>query len=614
MKDRSSAYKYESVNGEKASNLLEYLAQGGRSEDIIKKLAKPLLKYVTDRKDCADFRAAYLIRVLLSYEDYLPTSLVKHIRDGLLAFPYLDCGGHSMCTWTENHRLYAAGTEYLLARRYPDAFFGDGRDAKFHRDHGEKEISSGLSEMLKYGFAEWGSNNYYSETMAGLANIVQFAGKAALRDKAKKCLRMMVYDVLSQASSVGGVIYNPACSRAYADNKATSDQGNYLEPQIRAMMGEKVTRFKEKEGCMILLLEATDWDGESFFEVPEAWKTLPATDGREIAMVQGVNINDYKKEGLKEYSPENVRSAFKAGAISDYRVICNSMRYLNESGLIDNGMLAPLKPYAKPILYKTGLLKLMKWFVPTGFDGAAMEEGRVYTYACSDYSVSAAFDYRVGKVLFQQNPLAVNIGYKVSLFVTNPFSGPEGSGSPGYWIGSGTAPRTVAYKDFAAAVFDLKHAKKDFKYTHLFFPTGLFDEVDISELEKGFLFGRLGRVNVCVRTNPGAAFVPIAESLKNDKALLQDGKIPAGYYTKEYDLVNRAEGMHFYAFETDVSLPFDKFKAHAMGRVFGFSPETGALYSDQYECKFSYEGSFSVGGKEFVPEFKRPWEIAKKKA
>ena len=32
MKDRSRAYRYESANGMKASNLLEYLAQGGTDE------------------------------------------------------------------------------------------------------------------------------------------------------------------------------------------------------------------------------------------------------------------------------------------------------------------------------------------------------------------------------------------------------------------------------------------------------------------------------------------------------------------------------------------------------------------------------------------------------
>ncbi len=609
MKDRSAAYKYKSVDGEMASNLLEYLAQGGREEETIRELADKIVSFVEARKDCADFRTAYLVRVLYSFEACLPYDVFESIRRALINFPYEDCGGHGMCTWTENHRLYAAGTEYLLALKFPDAPYGDGKDGRYHREHGKREVLLSLNEILKYGFSEWGSNNYYSETMAGLANLVQFT-EGEIYEKAVKCLKMMVYDILSQTTSGDGYVYNPACGRAYADNKTSSDQGNYIEPQIMALRGEKVTRFKEKEGCMVLLLKARNSEGKPLFEFPEEWAKLPDQDGREISLVQGVDIDEYEEEGLKSYSPENVRFAFKAGAISDYRVICNSMRYLRESGLVENRMLRALKPFANPLLYRTGLLKLLKRFVPTGFDGAAMEKGRVYTYACRDYSVSAAFDYRVGQVLFQQNPLALNLGYRISLCVTNPYSQAWEKGSPGYWIGSGIAPRAVAYKNFAACMFDLKNARKDLEYTHLFFPTGVFDEVDLSELGKGILFGRIGKVNVCVRTDPGVSFLPIETGHEIDKALCQDGKIPEGYYDKEYDLINREPDLQFYAFETDGSLGFAEFKARARQRRFEYSKEKKMLATDLYDCQLVYDGAFTVGGKEFVPEFKRPFKAA----
>ncbi len=605
MKDRSASYKYTCANGTKASNLLEFLSNGGGDEESLRALAENILVYVESRRDCADFRAAYLVRILYSYAHMLPADIFDRIKEDLLAFPYEDCGGHSMCTWTENHRLYASGTEYLLAKLFPEAVFGDGRRATYHRVHGEGELIVGLEEILKFGFAEWGSNNYYSETMAGLANLVQFADSGTVRDNAEKVLKMMVYDVLSQTYYSNGYVYNPACGRAYADNKTGSDLGNYLEPQIMAMRDEKVTRFKEKEGCMVLLLKEKDRTGNYLFKIPDEWKKLPDREEREICLVQGLDIDDYADHGYKIYSPSNVRFAFKAGAISDYRVICNSMRYLKESELIGNHMLKALKPFASPLLYRTGLLKLLKKAVPTGFDGAAMEEGRVYTYVCKNYSVSAAFDYRVGQVLFQQNPLAINMGYRISLCVTNPYSEKNKKGSPGYWIGSGIAPRAVAYRNFAACLFDLKNAKKELKFTHMFFPTGLFDEVDLEELEKGLIFGRAGEVNVCVRFNPGARFVPAAESLEQDKALYQDGKIPEGYYDKEYDLINLAEGIHYYAFELDEELEFKEFKERARKRRFAFAEEEKALYCDLYDCKVVYDGDFTVNGKKFIPEFKR---------
>ena len=54
MKDRSASYRYESANGQKASNLLEFLAQGGTDEASIRELGARLLDYVLSREDCAE--------------------------------------------------------------------------------------------------------------------------------------------------------------------------------------------------------------------------------------------------------------------------------------------------------------------------------------------------------------------------------------------------------------------------------------------------------------------------------------------------------------------------------------------------------------------------------
>ena len=226
MRDRSKSYIYESVGGLKASNLLEYLTQGGTDEKTIHILAEDILDFVRARRDCADFRAAYLVRVIYSFSDVIGEGLTAEIADELLSFPYDDCGGHSMCTWTENHRLYAAGTEYLLALRYPGGKFADGKPSDYHRKHGKKSLITGLSHIIKYGFSEWCSNNYYSETMAGLANLVQFAPDKEIKDPAKEALYMLVYDILSQTVYNEGYMYNPACARAYVDNKVSALHGN----------------------------------------------------------------------------------------------------------------------------------------------------------------------------------------------------------------------------------------------------------------------------------------------------------------------------------------------------------------------------------------------------
>ncbi|MCR5278770.1 MAG: hypothetical protein K6E19_04940 [Lachnospiraceae bacterium] len=328
MKDRSDSYRYESVNGLKASNLLEYLMQGGREESTIRALTEALLDYMRKRRDCADFRAAYLIRVLFSFEHDIPKDLYDEILSELLSFPYEDCGGHDMCTWTENHRLYAAGIEFLITEKHGSARFSDGKSNDYHREHAIRSLETGLSHIIEFGFCEWGSNNYYSETMAGLANLVQFSKNPSITGKARRALYMILYDILSQTVYNEGYIYNPACARAYVDNKVSSALGNYLEAQIRGMFGENVLMFKEKEGCFLQLLSAKDEEGKPVFTVPESFLSMVKTGPKETCIRQGVDIDDYGKYGLKSYSQENVRYAMTAGAISEPRAICHTMRYL----------------------------------------------------------------------------------------------------------------------------------------------------------------------------------------------------------------------------------------------------------------------------------------------
>lgn len=609
MKDRTKSYRFKSVGDLLASSFLEYLAQGGRDDRDLRELARGDLEFIRGRNDCADFRVAYFVRCLYSFEKEIPADLFAAIRDELLSFPYEDCGGHGMCTWTENHRLYAGGTEYLMAQKFPDMKFADGRGYDYHIEHARQFLKGWMANSLKYGLCEWCSNNYYSETMAGLSNIIQFVRDEEIVEGAKKVLTAMIFDIFSQTAYNDGYMYNPACARAYVDNKISSKYGNYEEVITRAMLGEDIKQYKDKEGCFILLLKARDAQGRPVYQIPDKLLELIGTKVKETAMVQGVNISDYPKEGLDRYSQENVRYAFEAGAFSDYRVISNTMRYMRETGLIRNDMLKRLMPFARPILSRTGILKLIKRFKTVSFDGAAMEEGRVYTYVNGNYSISAAFDYRVGELSYQQNSLAVNLSHEISLFANCPFTTMDVTGSPGYWIGSGTTPRAVAHKNIGACIFDVKHAKKGLRRTQLFFPTGLFDEVDLSRMNEGIILGHTSGVNVLVRTNPGVYFIPAEKCLSEDLAMYQDAKLPAGYYDRDYNLVNESRGFHYYLFEVDNTMGFDDFRSAMLRKEFSFNEKTSGLDYGKGEFSFSYTGDFTVNGAKFVPNFQRPCEL-----
>lgn len=593
MKQRKTAYGYPTVSGLMAYNLLEYLTQGGTDERVMRRLASDDLKFIREREDCADFRVAFYVRILYEFDEVIPDDLYDDIKDALLNFPYDDCGGHGMCTWTENHRLYNDGSEYLMGVKFREDVFGDGKNGLRHMLNGCLKLNEWISHVKLYGFCEWESNNYYPETIAALSNILQLTTDEELRADAADIMDRILCDILSQTVCNGGYMFSPACARAYVDNKISAKDGNYLDKYIRMLLGEEILDLKEKEACFALLLRAKRPDGTPVY-VPSpdrVGRELLLQPDRETVTTQGVDIKDYKEMGLASYAFDNVKYALMSGAISDYRVIENSMMYFCETGLIDNTMLKPLKPFAKPILYRTGLLSFIKRFVQVPWDGSAMESGTVYTYTDLKYSVSVACDYRVGKPLFQQNSLSVALSHDISLFTNAPSKPSDKTGSPDYWIGSAVAPLAAACKNVALEIYDTRRIKKT--GTHLFFPTGLFDELDLEHLDAGVLMGRTSGVNVAVFTNPGVHFRPIAESMEHDASLCQDRKVARETYDREYDLINISEGYHYYVFEADRSLTFEDFRAQMLKNGVALAKNTLTYRNAAHTYELTYQTSGS---------------------
>lgn len=596
MINRSCYYRFPSRDGLVASTLLEYLHQGGRDPVMMREAAAKYLARIREREDCADFKCAYLTLALYRFGDVLPADLFEDIKSALLDFPYEDCGGHAMCTWTENHRLYLADAEYLLAQLFGDDVFGDGRSAAYHLSHGREAILRWNADIDRFGFGEWGSNNYFSETLAAICINFECTREADVRESSRRSLDLLLTEICARSA---GTAFNPACSRAYVDNKVSGHHGNYLRKQLAALDGACFDTYKDKESAFIFMLPAGNAEGRPLYELPAAVRAYWQEPVKETALREGLDIRDYRRVGLLRYSPENVRFAMQSGAISDHRLISNSFRYFDETGMADNGFFKPFRPLIKPILYKTPLLRIIKFFCPLIFDAAAHGEGRVYTYTTERVSLSAAFDYRVGKPLYQQNPFAVNLSPKISLFATNPYKSPEKTGSPDYWIGGASAPQAAAYRNTLAAVFRPRRGKGIGRMTHLFFPVELFDEVDLSHLQEGLLFGRSGDVNVMVRTNPGAAFRTEGE----DASLRQDLKIQEDAYTGPYDLENRAKGLQYYIFEVDETLPFAEFTKARIAPNIRRTGRRISFRSAGHDFALTYRGRFQKDGVPFEPDF-----------
>ena len=91
--------------------------------------------FIDGRYDCADFRVNMLVRLYLSYSDYLSADELARAKECLLGFKYwMDEGGEdSMCAWSENHQILFAASEYLVGQAFPNETFAvDGKSGNWH--------------------------------------------------------------------------------------------------------------------------------------------------------------------------------------------------------------------------------------------------------------------------------------------------------------------------------------------------------------------------------------------------------------------------------------------------------------------------------------------------
>lgn len=120
-------------------------------------------------EDTSDFRALYLVNLLLGYRDHpgLGAEQVSQIENALFSYKYwwdeptpagiIDDNYY----WSENHQLIFHAIEYLMGQEYPDQVFSnDDKTGAEHRAHARPLILDWLEHRMRFGFAEWHSDVY----------------------------------------------------------------------------------------------------------------------------------------------------------------------------------------------------------------------------------------------------------------------------------------------------------------------------------------------------------------------------------------------------------------------------------------------------------------------
>ncbi len=126
------------------------------------------------------------------------------------------------------------------------------------------------------------------------------------------------------------------------------------------------------------------------------------------------------------------------------------------------------------------------------------------TYRTPDALLSSAQDYRPGEKGSQEHIWQATLGPDAVVFVNHPACMSDSEAHlPGFWLGNATLPRVAQWKDVLVAIHRLP--EEDWMgFTHAFFPTYAFDEVDY---EGGWAFARKGKGYLAITARQGMELI-----------------------------------------------------------------------------------------------------------
>ena len=469
------------------------------------------------REDCADFTACGLVRFYIENEHRLAEQNKEEIRECLTGFKYwmdqYDGRSDSMCHWSENHQILFATTEYLAGNLWRDDTFADGKSGSEHVAMAKERIEAWMYQRYYYGFNEYYSNNYYPEDIAPMANFIQFADRddSEMVERMKIVMDLIFIDIATQSykytDTEGNTQYAfmSASGRMYMDNKSSDDTGNRLRPYINLVL-ENGEDYKENSNrffvCFRRMYEAKV-DGEPIYQLPEVIKEIFNDESEEqiVKSSNGLTIAELVEEGLVGQEVGQIMMQMGMEAFSNSEVIDNSIKYLNDNKLFSNEFLNDFKLVNLWPLTLTNSLGGLSGMLNPSTNGKAIQRANVYTYQTPYYSMSTTQAHFAGDYADQHQINIITLAGDLSVYTAQPM---RNSTRGQYWVGYGRLPYSVQDENVNITIYTIPDSTGMLephivKYTHAYFPVGLFDEVITDYLDEGYIFGRKGDSYIMLR-------------------------------------------------------------------------------------------------------------------
>ena len=580
------------------------------------------------REDCADFTACGLIRFYLENEHRLAEENKEEIKDCLTGFKYwmdqYDGRVDSMCHWSENHQILFAVTEYLVGCEWPDAIFADGNDGATHVEFAIERIKAWMTQRYYYGFNEYYSNNYYPEDIAPMANFIQFARAedSDLVDRMKIIMDLIWIDIATQSfkytDAEGNTQYAfmSASGRMYMDNKASDDTGNRLRPYINLVLenGDDYLTVNNRFFVCFRRMYEAEVDGEPIYRVPEAIKAIFDDDSAEqiVKSSNGITLDELVADGFVGQDVGQLMMQMGMEAFSNWQVIDNSIKYLNDNRLFNNEFLNDFKLVNLWPLTVTRALGALSALLKPSTDGKAIQRANVYTYQTKYYSMSTSQEHFAGDYADQHQVSISTISGDISVHNSQPM---RNNTRGQYWVGYGRLPYSVQDESVNVSIYTIPSSvgmmePHIVEYTHAYFPAGLFDEVITDYLDQGYIFGRKGDtyVMMCAKSDGDATLMykndmegVTNEDIEYDMSKIKDNvrEVIEASGDYRYDLIFTGGSAH--AWITELSSvaedgSFEAFVSRILANDFTFEDMTAVYTTRGKTFDVKYSEHFKING------------------
>ena len=589
------------------------------------------------REDCADFTACGLIRFYLENKHRLAEENKAEIKRCLTGFKYwmdqYDGRSDSMCHWSENHQILFAVTEYLAGCEWPDATFADGKSGDAHADMARERIKAWMYQRYHYGFNEYYSNNYYPEDIAPMANFIQFAKEedAYMVSCMKIVMDVIWIDIATQSfkyvadDGTTQYAFVSASGRMYMDNKSSDDTGNRLRPYINLVL-ENGDDYKTNSNrffvCFRRMYEATK-DGAPIYEVPEVIKQIFNDSAKKqvVKSSNGITIAELEENGFIGQNVDQIMMQMGMEAFSNASVIDNSITYLRNNKLFNNEFLNDFKLVNLWPLTLTSSLGFASDLINPSTNGKAIQRANVYTYQTEYYSMSTAQEHFAGDYADQHQVNVSTLGSDLSIYTAQPM---RNSSRGQYWVGYGRLPYSVQNENVNISIYTIPEKTGMLEphivqYTHAYFPVGLFDEVNLEYMDKGYVFGRKGDTYIMLHAmsdgNATLAFKNdmagvTTSDIENDMSKIKESvaKMITESGDLRYDLILDGGASHAWVTQLgsiEENGSFNKFVAEMLKNSCEFSDMEVHYETDERAFDVKYNEHFKLNGQTLDTNYAR---------